>query len=130
MHRKVLLKQSLSPHSFCGLGNLNVAHLSLYMIPIPCSALEMLLPLPRYLSAARNIESLPVGEGAIINTGALALRKVWRDCATWVCTNPCVSHTCCLRLCSDLLAQSAAAHSGISQAAVTSTTTYKPEPNN
>jgi hypothetical protein len=36
----------------------------------------MLLPLPTYLAAARDIESLPVGEGTIINTGPLALRKV------------------------------------------------------
>ena len=36
----------------------------------------MLLPLPRYLAAGRDIESLPVGEGTIINSGPLALRKV------------------------------------------------------
>lgn len=36
----------------------------------------MLLPLPRYLKEARNIDSLPPGEGTIINTGPLALRKV------------------------------------------------------
>jgi hypothetical protein len=45
----------------------------------PClhnSALNMLLQLPKYLAAARDIESLPRGEGTIINTGPLALRKV------------------------------------------------------
>lgn len=36
----------------------------------------MLLPLPTYLAAARDIESLPRGEGTIINSGPLALRKV------------------------------------------------------
>lgn len=36
----------------------------------------MLLPLPTYLKAGRDIESLPRGEGTIINSGPLALRKV------------------------------------------------------
>lgn len=53
-----------------------VVALCLLSFSLPCSALNMLLPLPTYLAAARDIESLPVGEGTIINTGPLALRKV------------------------------------------------------
>jgi hypothetical protein len=37
------------------------------------SALDMLLPLPRYVRAAGDIENLARGEGMIINSG---LRKV------------------------------------------------------
>eukprot|EP00879_Flechtneria_rotunda_P015226 GHRR01015917.1.p1 GENE.GHRR01015917.1~~GHRR01015917.1.p1 ORF type:complete len:383 (+),score=119.25 GHRR01015917.1:1214-2362(+) len=40
------------------------------------SALDMLLPLPRYVQAARDIESLAPGEGTTISTGPLNLRKV------------------------------------------------------
>jgi hypothetical protein len=43
---------------------------------VVCSALNMLLPLPRYLREARKLDSLPPGEGTIINSGPLALRKV------------------------------------------------------
>lgn len=43
-----------------------------------CSALNMLLPLPRYLAAAGSVDTLPRGEGTIINSGPLALRKVRR----------------------------------------------------
>eukprot|EP00878_Enallax_costatus_P006596 GHUV01006914.1.p1 GENE.GHUV01006914.1~~GHUV01006914.1.p1 ORF type:complete len:552 (+),score=139.14 GHUV01006914.1:1128-2783(+) len=40
------------------------------------SALDMLLPLPRFVKAAGDIENLAAGEGCIINSGPLALRKV------------------------------------------------------
>lgn len=55
----------------------------------------MLLPLPRYLAAARDIESLPVGEGTIINTGPLALRKV-NSRGTDTCTQSVLG---CLQCC-------------------------------
>lgn len=41
----------------------------------------MLLPLPRYLASRSDIEALPPGEGRIINSGPLALRKV----SDWDC---------------------------------------------
>jgi hypothetical protein len=49
-----------------------------------CSALNMLLPLPRYLSEARKLDSLPPGEGTIINSGPLALRKVRQFAGGWL----------------------------------------------
>lgn len=48
------------------------------------SALNMLLPLPRYLKAASDIDSLPPGEGTIINSGPLALRKVGWFVGGWL----------------------------------------------
>ncbi|KAF8056255.1 UGP3 [Scenedesmus sp. PABB004] len=39
------------------------------------AALDMLLPLPRFAAAARDIESLAPGQGTIVGTGPLALRK-------------------------------------------------------
>lgn len=73
-----------------------------------CSALNMLLPLPRYLAAARDIESLPPGEGTIINAGPLALRKVGQQQALHVlparqCTFL-ITMPCRLWLCSILYA--------------------------